>query len=190
MDSAGKDIEEVLALSGTTPVESVNSYLRVNLVHNEEVGTYGGSHRGNIEIRVTNVVFATGDLLGKMEGIEGNAGDNVQYGYGEAQNGFTSIPLGKVAYITRLEVIPKANKAINVILYERDGLLTVSDPFQPRRIIWSAEELESPVEKEFKSHIKIKALADLFFRAEGQGGVSGVDVELDYYLVDADAVGA
>ncbi len=190
LDANGNDIEEVLDLAGTAPVESSNSYVRVNLVHNEEVGVYGGSHRGDIEIRVTNPTFASGDLLGKMEGIEGAADSSVQYGYGEAQNGFVSIPLGKVAYITRLEVIPKANKPINVMLYERDGLLTVADPFQPRRVLWSAEELESPVEKEFKSHIKIKALADLWFRAEGQGAVSGVDVELDYYLVDADSVGA
>ncbi len=141
-------------------------------------------------MRVTNATFASGALLVKMEGKEGSADDNVQYGYGEAQNGFTSVPLAKVMYITRLEVIPKANKPIDVILYERDGLLTVADPFQPRRILWSAEELENPVEKEFKSHIKIKALADIFFRAQGTGAVSGVDVELDYYLVDADASGA
>ncbi len=190
LSSTGADIEEVLALSGVTPVESVNSYLRVNLVHNEEVGTYGGSHQGTIEWRVTNATFGNGALLGQMSGLEGAADSSVQFGYGEAQNGFTSVPLGKVLYITRLEVVPKANKGINVILYERDGLLTVADPFQPRRVLWSAEELENPVEKEFKSHIKIKALADLWFRAEGVGAVSGVDVELDYYLVDADATGA
>ena len=190
LDSNGADQDEVIFLNGTTAVESNLTYIRVNLVHNEEVGTYGGSHEGDIEVRVTNATFSNGALLSKMEGIEGSAGANPQYGYGEAQNGFTSIPLGKVAYITRLEVIPKANKGINVILYERDGLLTTSSPYQPRRIIWSAEELENPVEKEFKSHIKMKALTDLFFRAEGVGAVSGVDVELDYYLVDADASGA
>ncbi|KKK56688.1 hypothetical protein LCGC14_3062020, partial [marine sediment metagenome] len=190
LDSTGADIEEVLDLAGTTPGESVNEYLRVNLVHNEEVGTYGGSHQGTIEWRVTNATFGNGALLGQMSGLEGAADSSVQFGYGEAQNGFTSVPLGKVLYITRLEVVPKANKGINVILYERDGLTTISDPFQPRRIIWSAEELEAPIEKEFKSHIKIKALADLWFRAEGVGAVSGVDVELDYYLVDADATGA
>ncbi len=186
----GVDQDEVLDLAGVTPVESALTYIRLNLAHNQEVGTYGGSHQGNIEVRVTNATFGNGALLAKLEGIEGSAGNSVQYGYGEAQNGFTSIPLGKVAYITRLEVIPKANKSIDVILYEREGILTVADPFLPRRILWSAEELEAPVEKEFKSHIKIKALTDLFFRAQGSGAVSGVDVELDYYLLDQDADGA
>ena len=190
LSATGADQSEVLDLAGTTAVESALTYIRVNIVHNEEVGTYGGSHQGDIEVRVTNATFANGALLATMEGIEGAAGSSVQYGFGEAQNGFSSVPLGKVMYITRLGVIPKANKPINVILYEREGLLTVADPFQPRRILWSAEELEAPVEKEFKSHVKIKALADIFFRAEGNGAVSGVDVELDYYLVDEDANGA
>lgn len=190
LSATGADQSEVLALAGATPVESVLTYIRVNLIHNEEVGTYGGSHQGDIECRVTNATFGNGALLAKMEGIEGAAGSSVQYGYGEAQNGFTSVPLGKVMYITRLEVIPKANKPIDVMLYEREGILTTSDPFLPRRLIWDADEVEIPIEKEFKSHIKIKALTDIFFRAEGNGAVSGVDVWMDYYLVDADSAGA
>jgi hypothetical protein len=191
LDASGNAIDEVLELNGTTPVESVNSYVRLTLMHNEEVGTYGGSHRGTITCRVTNATFANGALLATMTGLEGSTGDSVQFGYGEAQLGFTSVPLGKVLYITRLEVVPNSSKAIDVVLYERDGLLTVADPFQPRRIIWSADELINPVEKEFKSHIKIKGLADLWFRAEAiTGGTSGISVWLDYYLVDADADGA
>ncbi len=190
LSDAGVDQKEVLALSGVTPVESALSYIRVSLVHNEEVGTYGGSHRGTIEWRVTNATFGSGALLGQMTGIEGVEDSSVQFGYGEAQNGFTSVPLGKVMYITRLEVVPRANKPINVILYERDSLLQIADPFIPRRVIWSADEVQDPIEKEFKSHIKIKALTDIWFRAEATGANAGVSVWLDYYLVDADADGA
>ena len=190
LDSTGAEIEEVLALSGTTPVESVNSYLRVLLVHSEEVGTYGGSHQGDITIRVTNATFGNGALLGSMTGLEGAAGSSVQYGVGEAENGFTSVPLGKVMYITRLEVIPKTAKPITIILYERDGLTTTSSPFQPRRALWIAEEEVNPIEKEFKTHIKIKGLTDIWFRAEGNGQASGCSVWLDYYLVDANSSGA
>ena len=126
-----------------------------------------------------------------MTGLEGAADSSVQFGYGEAQNGFTSVPLGKVLYITRIEVLPKTAKSINIALYEREGITTVSSPFKPRRVIWSADEILDPVEKEFKSHIKIKALTDLWFRAEGSGGAAnGVAVWCDYYLVDADTNGA
>ena len=190
LSATGEDQSEVIQLNGVTAVESELVYIRVNLVHNEEVGTYGGSHEGDIECRVTNATFANGALLAKMTGQEGAVNISSQYGIGEAQNGFTSVPLGKVLYITRLEVIPNTAKAITVILYERDGLLTIAAPFQPRRIIWQAEEIVEPVEKEFKSHIKIKALTDLWFRAEGSAGAAGVAVWMDYYLVDADSAGA
>lgn len=190
LDSTGAAITEVLALSGVTPVESALTYLRVTLVHNETVGTYGGSHQGDLEFRVTNATFASGALLGICKGLEGAADSSVQYGFGEAQMGFTSVPLGKVAYLTRLEVIPNAAKPIDIALYEREDILTVAAPFAPRRVLWSAQEVSAPIEKVFKSHIKIKALADIFFRAEGNGANSGVAVSCDYYLVDANASGA
>jgi len=190
LSATGVDQDEVIALNGTTAVESALTYIRVNLMHNEEVGTYGGSHEGDIECRVTNATFANGALLAKMDGVEGSVDVSSQYGFGESHNGFTSIPLGKVMYITRLEVLPKSEKDVDIILYERDGLLTTSAPFQPRRVLWNAEEVRIPIAKEFKSHIKIKALADIFFRAQGVGGITGVDVSLDYYLVDADVSGA
>ncbi len=190
LDSSGVANEEILSLSGSTPVETVNSYYRVTLVHNETVGTYGGSHRGDIEFRVTNETFTNGALLGIMKGIEGNADSSVQYGFGEAQLGFTSTPLGKVLYIARLEVIPNGSKAISVALYEREDILDVTTPFSPRRVLWSTDEIKAPVEKEFKSHIKIKALADVYFRAQGSGVSSGVSVSLEYYLLAQNASGA
>ena len=82
----------------------------------------------------------------------------------------------------RIEVIPNSNKPIDVALYEREGILTTSAPFLPRRVIWEADDIEVPVEKEFKSHIKIKQLTDLFFRAEGDATVGGVEVWCDFYF--------
>jgi hypothetical protein len=60
-----------------------------------------------------------------MKGDEGSVDVSAQYGYGGAQNGYTSIPLGQVAYITRIEIIPNiaTNKHVSVALYEREGIL-------------------------------------------------------------------
>lgn len=190
LSATGADQKETISLNGTTAVESALTYVRVNLMHNEEVGTYGGSHKGDVEVRVTNATFANGALLGVMTGAEGAVDTSVQYGFGELSAGFFSCPLGKVAYLTRLEVIPHAAKSFNIKLYERDGLLITSAPFQPRRLLWSADQIvNNPILKVFESHIKIKALTDVFFRAEGNVNSAGCTVWLDYYLVDADADG-
>ena len=72
---------------------------------------------------------------------------------------------------------------------EREDILNVTTPFGPRRVLWSEEEFVDPIIKVFKSHIKIKALADIWFRAKGSAA-SKIAVSCDYYLVNADANGA
>ncbi|MDB4786192.1 hypothetical protein OAG36_00510 [bacterium] len=193
LSATGVDQDEIILTNGTTPVESTLSYVRVNKMHSEMCGTYGGSHQGDIECRVTNAVFANGALLAKMTGVEGSVDTAVVYGSGEAGNGFWSVPLGKVAYITRLEVIPDTatNKDIDIALYEREDILDVTTPFAPRRVLWSESAVNSTIEHEFKSHIKIKALTDIWFRARTvSSGTSLIEVNLDFYLVDANSNGA
>ncbi len=187
LSSTGVDQSEVITMNGTSAVESSLTYIRINKMHNENVGTYGGSHKGDITCRVTG----GGNTLSKMTGVEGNVDTSVQYGSGEAGNGYWSVPLGKVLYITRIQVIPNvsSNKTVDVVLYEREGILNTSAPYDPRRVIWGAGEFTDTIDREFKSHIKIKALTDLWFRAKGSA-TSKIEVSLDFYLLDQNASGA
>ena len=103
MSDAGVDQDEVILLDGTDAVESELEYIRINKMHSEKVGTYGGSHKGDITCRVTG----NGAVLAVMTGVEGLKDVSVQYGSGEAGNGHYSVPLGKVMYITNLEIFIK-----------------------------------------------------------------------------------
>ena len=58
------------------------------------------------------------------------------------------------------------------------------------RVIWEATKFQVPIDKPFDSHIKIKDLADLWFRGRATASSSQCDVWLDYYLLDEDAAGA
>ena len=187
LSATGVDQDEVITMNGTSAVESSLTYIRVNKMHNETVGTYGGSHKGDITCRVTG----GGHTLSMMTGVEGSVDISVQYGSGEAGNGYWSVPLGKVLYITRIQVIPNvsSNKTMDVVLYEREGILNTSAPYDPRRVIWGAGEFTDTIDREFKSHIKIKALTDLWFRAKGSA-TSKLEVSLDFYLLDQNASGA
>ena len=191
LSATGVDQDEVLVMDGTTEVDSSLSYIRINKMHNETVGTYGGSHKGDVTLRVTSG-SKSGAIMAVMTGVEGNVDTSVQYGYGEAQNGFWSVPLGKVMYITAIEVVPNigTNKSVDVALYEREGILNNSSaPYDPRRILWSEAGVDQTIEKPFPSHIKIKALTDVWFRALGSA-TSKIEVYCDFYLVDADTEGA
>ena len=192
LSATGVDQDEVITMNGTTAVESALTYIRVNKLHSETCGTYGGSHQGKIECRVTNAIFANGALLSIMDGEEGSVDTAVVYGSGEANNGYWSVPLGKVLYITDLSVNVQTgtNKSADIILYEREDILDTTAPVAPRRILWNRFDMEGAHGETFKSHIKIKALTDLFFRAEAEGAGTRIDVKLHFYLVDADASGA
>ncbi len=188
LSASGVDQDEIIVMNGVTPVTSSKTYIRVNKLHSETCGTYGGSHQGDITCRVTG----GGATLSLMTGVEGAVDTAVVYGSGEAGNGYWSVPLGKVMYITRLEVITDVatNKEITIALYEREDILGTSVPVSPRRVLWQENGVNTSIAKEFKSHIKIKALADIWFRAKTSTGTSLIEVSLDFYLVDANADGA
>ncbi len=187
LGAGGQDQDEVIDLNGTSAVQSALTYVRINSMHNETVGTYGGSHKGNVTLRVTGA----GATLATMTGREGNVDTSVQYGSGESGLGHFSVPLGKVLYITDLYVTMnvKTNQTVDVILYEREGILNTSAPQDPRRVLWSAIEIDKPISKRFKSHIKIKQLTDIWFRAQGSGTNSKIAVSLDFYLLDRNSDG-
>jgi len=192
LSATGVDQDEVVILSGTTEVDTVKSYVRVNKLHSEVVGTYGGAHRGDITARVGSSGAKTGAVLSLMIGEEGSVDTSVQYGLGEASNGYWTVPLGKVLYITDVTVNVQigTNKTVDIILYEREGILNISAPFDPRRIIWNNFGVEGNIREVFKSHIKIKGLTDLFFRAKAEAAGTRVDVKLHFYLLDANSEGA
>ena len=186
LSATGVDQDEVILTNGTAAVQSTLDYIRVNKLHSETCGTYGGSHQGDITCRVTG----GGAVLSVMTGEEGAVDTAVVYGTGEAQNGYWTVPLGKVMYITNLSVITDVatNKTIEIALYERENILDITTPFAPRRVIWLESGVDSNIDHTFKSHVKIKGLTDLWFRAKGSA-TSKIAVTLDFYLVDANAAG-
>ena len=127
-----------------------------------------------------------------MTGDEGSVDSTVQYGSGEAGRGGWSVPLGKVMYIRSLvlNIDAGANKTADVILYERDDILDVSAPMAPRRIVWGVEAVAGEVKKTFDSEIKIKPLADLWFRAKDSTTGVKIAVSLDFYLLSPNSDGA
>jgi hypothetical protein len=191
LSDTGADQSEVISMNGTTEADSSLTYRRVNKLHAEQVGTYGGSHEGNITARVDSSGAKTGEILSRMFGFEGTVDASVQYGSGEAGNGFWTVPLGKTMYLTELTVdvdVGGNNKEATVILYEREGILTTAGAMLPRRILWDVQSARGEVSKTFKSHIKIKPLTDVFFRAKPTAAAA-ISVSLDFYLVDTNAQG-
>jgi len=192
LSSTGADQKETVTLSGITEVDTTLSYIRVTKMHNETVGTYGGSHQGDITARVGSSGAKTGDILAVMTGLEGAVDTSVQYGTGEMQGGHWSVPLGKVAYLIGGEVIinTTGTKTADIVLYEREGILLNAAPYLPRRILWEAIETQGIVPIDLRHFQKIKALTDIWFRAKASANNTKISVKLHFYVLDQNAEGA
>ena len=168
LSATGAEQSETILTNGTTAVAGVLTYIRINNVHSLTSGTYGGSHQGDIICQVAS----GGAILSKMTGIEGLVNSSPKYGSGEAGNGYYTVPLGKALYITRLQVTPDSasNKSMDVVLYQRGGILDTSTPFSPRIIIWKERGALRALTKDFKTHIRVKSLTDVWFRARTTTG--------------------
>ncbi len=130
-------------------------------------------------------------MLAIMKGFEtlGTA----RYGHGEAGMGMFTVPLEKVAYLTRVDVNVAEGKTMDVQLYEFEGATRTASSFLPRRVIWGASQLKGGrlVNLDFRSFIKIKNLVDLCFRAKtvGGGGNGAIEVKCEFYIADQNASG-
>jgi hypothetical protein len=184
LDATGAFITEILVLDGLDTVDTNLTYLRINKCHVQTVGTSNGSNFSTIT-GISNGIIRVS--------IQGFGMDSTSaYGHGEGGKGFTSIPLGKTAYITKLEVTVDANKssAADVVLYEREGIALTDSSFLPRRIIWRGVGIVGSVSVNFPSHYHIKELTDLFFEGIRNGNTDvEVNVSLSYYLMDSNSLG-
>ncbi len=192
LSATGADQDEIVTMNGTTEVDTIKTYVRVTKLHNENVGTYGGSHQGDITARVGSSGAKTGDILAAMTGQEGSAGDSVQYGSGEMNSGSWSVPLGKVAYLIGGEVYinTTGTKTADIVLYEREGVINVSSPFDPRRVLWTAVEVQGVIPIKLQQFQKVKQLTDFWFRAQASNAATKIAVTLYFYVLDQNADGA
>ncbi len=192
LSATGADQDEIVTMNGVTEVDTALSYIRITKLHSENVGTYGGSHQGDITARVGSSGAKSGDILAVMTGQEGAVDTSVQYGSGEMDSGQWSVPLGKVAYLIGGEVYinTTGTKTADIILYEREGILNTSAPHDPRRLLWSAAEVQGVIPIDLLHFQKIKQLTDIWFRAKASNANTKIEVTLYFYVLDENAEGA
>ncbi len=174
LDSTGAEIEEIIHLNGTTAVNLMLTYLRMNQIHIQTNGSQQGANFGNIICRIQS----GGDTLSQIQGFEATGAKD--YGHGEDNGGYWTIPLGRIAYLTSLEVNVDSTKAADVVLYEAEGATRTTSPFLPRRVLWQGFALSGRTEHIFTSPLKIKPLTDLFFRALLSTGTGGISCRLSW----------
>ena len=125
-DITGNLISEILETNGASAgSNSTYTYLRLFRAYVYESGSYAttasGSHVGDIVI----------------ENAAGNSNwltiDSANYAKGQSEVACYTVPTGYEAYIGRVLVSVDSNKAADVFLYTRTGVLDTGAPYQSLR---------------------------------------------------------
>lgn len=160
------EVSETITLSGTTPVTTSNSYLRVNRAYGATAGT-GQVNAGTITANqstsgITVFTIAASD--------------------GQTQQAIYTVPAAKTAYMTRFQgSVDQAGAAASVDLDLRtrvSGVLRIQDHFGLRT------DGTSSVNIVYQPYKVFDAQTDIFVRATSSANNVDVHAKFDIILVD------
>jgi hypothetical protein len=172
LDSNWDEVSEVLTLAGASASAATSAtafrVLRVEVV---DVGTYGGSNTGDIVIEntTTNTELAY-----------------VGAGLGIAQQSIYTVPAGKTAYITKLEVSVGQGNSADVRLFKIEKVDDVTTPFGAKVFQWGVEDFSGATEFVLQTFLKFDEKTDLIMDAQRitGSGTARVSSSFEFILID------
>jgi hypothetical protein len=164
-------IDELINLSGTTTVNSINQYLRVNRVRVVRQGTYGRTNVSNADI-----IYASGVSTGLIHAqilVDPTA-------LGQTQVARYSIAKNHYAILKDIKFSIEATLTADMILFIREDAMKVSAPFGGVNMkgIWDAVDGSVVIPLDEPMFINAKSGADIWFASKASAPAK-VDVTFD-----------
>lgn len=166
---------------GTVAEEVTGStWLRVYRMYVETSGTYAsssaGSHAGTITLRTLGGAGVDWGLLELHGGFP----------LGQSQIGSYTVPLGKEAFIGNLFTGTNSSKAVDILFFKREDILTTSAPFSTLRVQSAFTGITDNQDLTPKSWSgPFDELTDIGFMAvRSSAGTSSVSVDFEIVLKD------
>jgi hypothetical protein len=168
LNPAFKEINETIALDGTTPVTSTYEAARVIRAQVAEVGTGGtGWNEGDITFTVGGT-----DCL------------RIETSRGTSETTLYTVPSGKTAYLTNLNIWVDAQKPVDVRLIVRPGGFLTGVTAYSKRVQVDFDQVASLAALAYNTYVALGERTDLWFEAQVNTGSAHVHIDYDLYLVD------
>ena len=167
-------------MNGTSAsTASTGSWIRVNEAVVQDTGTYvsdtiTGTQEGDITVRISSAGATQLELL-----------DSVKYGHSQAVR--YSVPLGKTAFVRRIEANVSGSKAADIFFWERKDADVVSAPFSPKIILLQFDEVIGEELIEFDAPLRLPEKTDFWMsgnRISGGAGNTAIDAEVEIIVID------
>lgn len=171
----GAEIEEAIATSGASASSATTlEFLRVTRAIVTKSGTYAtataNSHAAAIVIE--NAAGGTDWMTIDFRDSVGNA---------QSQIGIFTVPLGKTAYVTQLQIDVDSTKTVDILGMSRSGILDTAAPYEPRRVLAEFIGVTGSLVDHFEYPFgPFPELTDFGFMAKSAGSAS---VSVDYIIV-------
>jgi hypothetical protein len=172
---------ETIALDGLTPVTTSNSYIRMNRAFAATQGTYqtsttAGGPGGDITIDRSGG-GAEGELLAAVGGIS--------WDYNQTHVARYTVPAGKTACLTRLELNNESDKKVDFVFWQRQGADQITAPFTAKRVVLEFDGVSGPLPQEHNPPIWFPEKTDLWWSARLTSGAAA-KVSATFELVVTD----
>lgn len=177
LDATGALIEETIATAGASAgAASTNAFMRLFRAYVLESGTHAqvgtGSHADDIVIE---------DSAGANTWATITATDRAA---GQTEIGCYTVPLGSSAYLASFLLTPETSKTMDVIIAQRQGILTDTAPFPAAREVARFIGVTEPISEEFLTPVRFPALTDIIVLAKNSVGTAAASVTMEIILVE------
>lgn len=175
LDANFVEQSETVATSGVSAAALVNQYIRINRMYSVDTGTYGIGSAGDITLRVASA--------GATQAKIAYTTDSQPWDLGQSQLGRYTVPAGKTAFITSVEIGIESGKGADVLIYQRQNADTVSAPFTGRRLVKSMDGLNGDVTLSFDGPLSFPEKTDLITKCRLTSGANGrVHISYDIFV--------
>jgi len=169
LNDSWNEVTETLVTAGAGASANTTAlFTRVYRVYVESAGTYTSANTGNIVIEnVSSLqVLAT-----------------IQAGMGQTQMTQYTVPLGKTAYLSRVNITVDSTKSIDLTMWQRRDADDVTTPFTGKRLVMKITGATGAHSRQFFSMPSFPAKTDLWWSGIITAATGAVEVTYDLFLV-------
>lgn len=176
LNASGEEVSETLATAGgSAGPNSTYEYIRLYRAFVSKSGTYasqsGGSHTADVVIE--NAAGTQDWLTIDVDG----------FAFGQSEIAAYTVPLGYEAWIPSQHIYVQTTKPVDVVFFQRPGILETAAPYQAMRVIQSYVGMDaaSASDHQFTPIGPIAELTDIGYMAKGASTPS-ISVDFDILL--------
>ena len=178
LNSLWQNVQDTVSLNGTSAVALNTPFTRVYRMYILQSGVYANSstssHQGTITLRASGG-GATWAQIGVYDAT---------FGVGQSQIGGISVTETQTLYIEAISISIESNKLVDIFLFQRNRINTVSAPFSAFRTAKRWVGVSQSVEQDFKVPIKFDGSCDVVFMGRVTSGTANVSINFTYVIIE------